>query len=149
MIQNATGKLIPERTAGNQRRYRLSQINPALVRNAEADRKTIAYARISSHDQKADLERQKQVLELYCATQGWTFDLISDLGSGMNYHKKGLKQLLERILEGKVSRLVITHKDRLPDRLAHSEVRFDKQVSEHKILNNYFMLNNKYYLGET
>jgi len=109
----ASGKLVPERTAGNQRRYRLSQINPALVRNAEADRKTIAYARVSSHDQKADLERQKQVLELYCATQGWTFNLISDLGSGMNYHKKGLKQLLEMILDGKVSRLVITHKDRL------------------------------------
>lgn len=108
-----SGKLIPERTAGNQRRYRLSQINPALVRDAEADRKTVAYARVSSHDQKADLERQKQVLELYCATQGWTFNLISDLGSGMNYHKKGLKQLLEAILDGKVSRLVITHKDRL------------------------------------
>lgn len=109
----ASGKLVPERTAGNQRRYRLSQINPALVRNIEVDRKTVAYARVSSHDQKADLERQKQVLELYCATQGWTFDLISDLGSGMNYHKKGLKQLLNRILDGDVSRLVVTHKDRL------------------------------------
>ena len=49
----------------------------------------MAYARVSSHDQKDDLERQKQVLELYCAQQGWTFELISDLGSGMNYHKKG------------------------------------------------------------
>lgn len=108
-----TGKLVPERTAGNQRRYRLSQINPSWVRISEADRRTVAYARVSSHDQKEDLERQKQVLELYCATQGWTFEVISDLGSGMNYHKKGLKQLLEMILDGKVSRLVITHKDRL------------------------------------
>ena len=106
-------KLVPERTAGNQRRYRLSQINPALVRDAEVDRRTVAYARVSSHDQKDDLERQKQVLEMYCATQGWTFEIISDLGSGMNYHKKGLKQLLEKILDGKVSRLVIAHKDRL------------------------------------
>jgi len=106
-------KLVPERTAGNQRRYRLSQINPALVRDAEVDRRTVAYARVSSHDQKDDLERQKQVLEMYCATQGWTFEIISDLGSGMNYHKKGLKQLLEKILDGKASRLVITHKDRL------------------------------------
>jgi predicted site-specific integrase-resolvase len=107
-----TGRLIPERW-GKNRRYKLSQIDPSLVRNAEVDRRTLAYARVSSHDQKADLERQKQVLELYCASQGWTFDLVSDLGSGMNYHKKGLKQLLEKILEGKVSRLVITHKDRL------------------------------------
>jgi predicted site-specific integrase-resolvase len=83
------------------------------VRETEVNRKTVAYVRVSSHDQKEDLERQKQVLELYCSTQGWTFELISDLGSGMNYHKKGLKHLLDGILKGSVSRLVITHKDRL------------------------------------
>jgi predicted site-specific integrase-resolvase len=65
-------------------RYRLSQINTYLVRNAEVDRRTVAYVRVSSFGQKYDLERQKQVLELYCATQGWTFKIISDLGSGMN-----------------------------------------------------------------
>lgn len=107
-----TGRLIPERE-GRNRRYRLSQIDPSLVRKAETDRRTLAYARVSSHDQKVDLERQMQVLELYCASQGWSFDLIYDLGSGMNYHKKGLKKLLEKILEGNVSRLVITHKNRL------------------------------------
>jgi len=46
---------------------------------ALADRKTIAYARVSSHDQKDDLERQKQVLEAYCAFQGWTFEIVSVL----------------------------------------------------------------------
>ena len=107
-----SGKLIPERTQGNQRRYRLSQIEPATHLRKQ-DRKTLAYARVSSHDQKDDLERQKQVLELYCAQQGWTFELISDLGSGMNYYKKGLKRLLNDILAGNVGRLVITHKDRL------------------------------------
>ena len=97
------GKITPSRTAGGTRRYDLAQLRPELFRSqGEADRKTVAYARVSSHDQKADLERQKQVLELYCATQGWTFDLIPDLGSGMNYHKKGLKQLLNRILDGDV-----------------------------------------------
>jgi predicted site-specific integrase-resolvase len=39
--------------------------------------------------------------------------LIADLGSGMNYHKKGLKRLLDAILEDDVGRLVLTHKDRL------------------------------------
>ena len=38
---------------------------------------------------------------------------MADLGSGMNYHKKGLKRLLDAILEGDVGRLVLTHKDRL------------------------------------
>ena len=73
----------------------------------------MAYARVSSHDQKDDLERQKQLLELYCARQGWTFEVIADLGSGMNYQKKGLKKLLEAIIDGQIGRLVITHKDRL------------------------------------
>jgi predicted site-specific integrase-resolvase len=76
-------------------------------------RKTVAYARVSSHDQKNDLERQKQVLELYCAKQGWTFEVVSDLGSGMNTQKKGLKRLLNAIIDDKVGRLVLTHKDRL------------------------------------
>ena len=109
----AEGKLIPERTAGRQRRYDLAKLKPDLFLGAPQDRKTIAYARVSCHDQKDDLEKQKQVLELYCAKQGWTFEVIADLGSGMNYSKKGLKRLLDEIIEGRVGRLVITHKDRL------------------------------------
>jgi predicted site-specific integrase-resolvase len=109
----ASGKLVPSRTRGGQRRYDLATLRPELNHGAPVPRKTVAYARVSSHDQKADLECQKQVLELYCASQGWTFDVIADLGSGMNYHKKGLKHLLDAILDGQVGRLVLTHKDRL------------------------------------
>jgi predicted site-specific integrase-resolvase len=108
------GKLLPEPSASSHRRYDSSKLKPESSKPFVDDtRKTIAYARVSSHDQKADLERQKQVLELYCAKQGWTFELISDLGSGMNYHKKGLKRLLKQVIDGEVGRLVITHKDRL------------------------------------
>lgn len=110
----ASGKLVPEHTAGGHRRYDLSKLRPEMFRAEEdAARRTVAYARVSSHDQKNDLERQKQVLELYCAQQGWTFEVISDLGSGMNYHKKGLRKLLDSIVDGQIGRLVITHKDRL------------------------------------
>ena len=109
----ARGKLIPEHTAGKHRRYDLAKLKPEIYRAAPDERRTIAYARVSSHDQKDDLERQKQVLELYCARQGWTFEIVSDLGSGMNYQKKGLKLLLGELLQGHVSRLVITHRDRL------------------------------------
>jgi len=108
------GRLLPtERTPGGRRRYDLAQLRPEQFHAPETARRTIAYARVSSHDQKDDLERQKQVLELYCARQGWTFEVIADLGSGMNDHKKGLKRLLDVIIEGQVGRLVITHKDRL------------------------------------
>lgn len=91
----------------------LSQLHPDFQAALPDNRKTIAYARVSSHDQKDDLERQKQVLELYCASKGWQYEIIADLGSGMNYHKKGLKRLLNRIIDGNIGRLVLTHKDRL------------------------------------
>lgn len=104
------GYLLPDRiSAGKTRYYNLDQL---IGKNAEADL-TVAYARVSSHDQKEDLERQAEVLANYCAKQGWNFQIIQDLGSGMNYNKKGLKTLLGLILEKKISRLILTHKDRL------------------------------------
>ncbi|MGK0674117.1 MAG: IS607 family transposase [Halothiobacillaceae bacterium] len=105
----ASGKLLPEHTVGGHCR-----LKPEMFRaQADAHRRTVAYARVSSHDQKDGLEQQKQVLELYCARQGWTFEVMTDLGSGVNYHKQGLKRPLEAIVDGQVGRLVITHKDRL------------------------------------
>lgn len=109
----ASGKLTPTRTVGNQRRYSLQAFDPSFSDSMESSRKTYAYARVSSHDQKEDLIRQAQVLELHCAAQGWTFEVITDLGSGINYHKKGLKKLLADLIAGRVERLVLAHKDRL------------------------------------
>jgi predicted site-specific integrase-resolvase len=92
--------LIVEHTVGGHRRYDMAKLRPEMFRaQAEANRRTVSYGRVSSHDQKDDLERQKQVLELYCAQQSWTFEVIADLGSGMNYHKKGLKRLLDAIIK--------------------------------------------------
>lgn len=108
------GLLVAERTPGGHRKYDISKIDPNLLHGVKGvSRKTVAYARVSSHDQKDDLERQTQVLELYCARQGWQFEIIKDLGSGMNYRKKGLKRLLDDILNNQIGRLVLTHKDRL------------------------------------
>jgi len=107
------GKIKPERTPGGHRRYSMSDLYPHLKRERQADKITIAYARVSSHDQKKDLERQRELLELYCASNGWQYEVIEDLGSGLNYQKKGLRKLLSRILAGEVGRLVLTHKDRL------------------------------------
>ena len=106
----ATGYLVPVRKSpGGTRYYSANQ----LLEQKSDDLPTICYARVSSHDQKADLDRQHALLESYCAAQGWSSLVIRDLGSGMNYRKKGLHQLLELILEGRMRRLVITHKDRL------------------------------------
>lgn len=107
----AIGSLIPHRKSkGETRYYDLDQL---IGKKILEDHLTVAYARVSSHDQKQDLKRQAEVLADYCTKQGWDFQVIQDLGSGMNYQKKGLKTLLGLILEKKMSRLVLTHKDRL------------------------------------
>jgi len=105
----AEGKLIPERTESGHRRYSMSQLLGVESHKAY----TIGYARVSSHDQKQDLERQKEIIELFCAQNGWQHEIIQDLGSGMNYSKRGLKRLLRLITSGEIDRLVLTHKDRL------------------------------------
>ena len=110
------GLLKPDEiTKGGSRRYKwetLKNINKNIKFNTD-NLKTIADARVSSHDQKEDLIRQVQVLELYCTTAKFNYEVIQDLGSGMNYYKKGLIKLLNLILEGQVKRLILTHKDRL------------------------------------
>ena len=104
------GKIMPShRTPGGQRMYDLAE----LLGVNDLTYPTIAYARVSSSDQKEDLERQHAVLESFCNKNGWQTEIIRDLGSGMNYKKKGLLHLLELMVHGQMSRLVITHKDRL------------------------------------
>lgn len=109
-----SGRLVAdERTRGGQRRYDITRLLPSVPHQSALPGVTIAYARVSSHDQRNDLERQKMVLEAFCAANGWEFEVVADLGSGMNYNKKGLRRFLDRVLAGEVRRLVITHKDRL------------------------------------
>jgi len=109
------GKLRFERSPSGHRRFYLPDITRITPRdfNQLEDRITINYARVSSNDQKEDLTRQRQVLEAFSSANGWQFETISDLGSGLNYNKKGLQKLLKRIMQGDVGRLVLTHKDRL------------------------------------
>jgi predicted site-specific integrase-resolvase len=104
------GKIMPShRTPGGQR---MSDLADLLGVN-DLTYPTIAYARVSSSDQKKDLERQHAVLEAFCDKNGWQTEIIRDLGSGMNYNNQGLGRLLELMVHGQMSRLVITHKDRL------------------------------------
>jgi putative resolvase len=112
------GKLSSVRTEGGHRRYRLSDLIPLST----DDKKTIAYCRVSSHDQKTDLERQALVLSAYCESHNWNCEIIKDLGSGLNYKKKGLRKLIDSILNNEcdsearrrsADRIVISHKDRL------------------------------------
>jgi putative resolvase len=70
-----------QRTEGGQRRYDLSKMRPLSIGPGKLSEGTLAYARVSSHDQKEDLKRQEKMLEMFCSSNGWPFEMISDLGS--------------------------------------------------------------------
>ena len=107
------GKISAERTIKGHRRYNLAALTGTNLKKISSAKKTIAYARVSSHDQKEDLIRQVQVLESFCAANGWTYEVIEDLGSGLNYNKRGLRNLIRMICSSQIDRLVLAHKDRL------------------------------------
>jgi len=109
----AAGKISSERTPKGHRRYDLNKILGRFPNSVNSNRCTVGYARVSSHDQKEDLKRQVELLTSFCARHGWSFEIIQDLGSGLNYSKKGLKKLIQSICLGNIERLVLTHKDRL------------------------------------
>ena len=100
---------LPEsaRTMGNHRRFPAPKPDKKLG-------KTIGYVRVSSHDQKKDLATQKAALAEKAASQDVSVDeIIEDIGSGMNYKKKGFLKLINLLLTGSISHLVIMHRDRL------------------------------------
>ena len=111
-----SGYLIPKcRTKGQHRRYHLDELDGLNSLNSKKSNKiTVAYGRVSSFDQREDLERQKETLLKYLNdSQETSFQLISDLGSGINFKKKGLRKRLKLILKGEVKKIVLCHQDRL------------------------------------
>ena len=84
-----------------------------IPRKAPSGRVTLAYARVASHDQKDDLVTQVAVLESFCAANGWRYEVVQDLGSGMNYTQRGWRQLIKRMCVGDIGRVVLTHTDRV------------------------------------
>lgn len=113
------GKLIPTRTAGGHRRYKLSEvetlqgISEAFVENESL---VAIYCRVSSHDQKqkGDLDRQKSRLLDYCIQNNLVVkQCFEEVGSGMNSNRPKLKALFKLIENKEVSKVIIEHKDRL------------------------------------
>ena len=109
-----SGKLHPHHTSSNgYRYYSHEQLNQVMNIKPSLDRITIGYCRVSSNKQKDDLERQIENMKIYLTANGKPFEIISDIGSGINYKKKGLKELIKRISQNKVEKVVVLYKDRL------------------------------------
>lgn len=102
------------KTKGGHRRHSITEIESEFLGKTpkNENRKTILYARVSSHDQKVDLQRQIDTLK-DSKEKNYFSETISDLGSGLDFKKKGLNSLITQICSGSVERLILTDKDRL------------------------------------
>ena len=87
----------------------VENVNNPIINSKLHNKNNYIYARVSSNGQKNDLERQiKVLLDLYP-----NYNLISDIGSGMNLNRKGLRKIIDEAIKGRINEVVIVHKDRL------------------------------------
>ncbi|WP_026894390.1 IS607 family transposase [Clostridiisalibacter paucivorans] len=102
-------------TEGGTRYYSQKQLNHFLGLKGEEqlDKKVIGYCRVFSNKQKDDLERQVENVKTYMIAKGYQFEVITDIGSGINYNKKGLNKLIDMVTNSEVDKIVILYKDRL------------------------------------
>lgn len=117
-----SGKLNSIRTEGGHRRYKLSEIEKLIgdnnnETNSEKNEIVVAtYARCSTPDQKAhgDIDRQSSRMFEYCTKKKYKVEyIIKDMGSGLNDKRKGFIKLCNLVVNGKINKVIIEHKDRL------------------------------------
>lgn len=110
------GKLKPSHIGkSGYRYYSQQQLQYYLGLKGENpdNRKIVGYCRVSSNKQKDDLERQIENVKSYMIAKGYSFDVVTDIGSGINYNKKGLNQLMDMVIASEVEKIVVLSKDRL------------------------------------
>ena len=120
---DASGYLKPHHRNKNHRYYSHEQLLSVTQNLNCQNQHTIGYCRVSTPAQKDDLLRQIDNVTTYIKTITNNYSIITDIGSGINYNKKGLIELLHKITNKEVSKIVILYKDRL--------VRFGFELIEH------------------
>lgn len=111
-----SGKFTPHHVSvGGTRYYSQEQLNHFLgiSNKKQLNKKIFGYCRVSSNKQKDDLERQIENVRLYMIAKGYQFEIITDIGNGVDYNKKGLNQLINMIINYEVEKIVVLKKDRL------------------------------------
>ena len=108
------GILKANRTPTDRRYYTYSQyLRFKGVVTEDDNRKVVIYARVSTKNQKDDLQNQVSFLRVFCNARGMIVDeCIEDYGSGLNYNRKKWNDLLEEVMDNKVKTIIVTHKDR-------------------------------------
>jgi len=108
------------KTPSGQRRFNIE----SFIQQKQNSLQTILYCRVSSVRQKDDLNNQKN----YLISKYPGAEVISDVGSGLNFKRKGLRTILERLLQGNSIKLVVAERDRL--------CRFGFELIEYLIVKN-------------
>ena len=110
------GKLKPTYVTENGYRYYSEDLLNKFrnIKNVnKIKKKNILYARVSTKSQKDDLDRQIDNLKQYAYSKGYSFEIITDIGSGINYKKEGLLKMINLVECGEVDRIIVLYKDRL------------------------------------
>ena len=111
---DVSGKLIAHRTPTNRRFYTEDQYKKVMnIGEDDNTRTNVIYARVSSAGQKDDLKNQVEFLKTYCNANGVIInDVITDIGSGLNYNRKKWNTLLDEVISGKINKIYIAFPDR-------------------------------------
>lgn len=110
------GKLLPAFVSeGGTRYYSDEQLFDLLGKpHIEVKEKvTIGYCRVSSHKQKDDLGKQVDNVRNYMIAKGYQFEILTDIGSGINYSNKSLNKIIDMVTNNQVDKIVVLYKDRL------------------------------------
>ena len=109
------GKLKPSYVKSNGYRYYSedSILSYTQERKTKKNLNVLGYARVSSKKQSDDLERQVNNIKTYLDSKYTDYEIITDIGSGINYTKPGLKKLIEKINKKEIDLIVVSYKDRL------------------------------------
>lgn len=108
-----SGELKPHHVSTGGTRYYSTEQLKHFGKNEIQQKLVIGYCRVSTSSQKDDLENQVNNVKSYMIANGYQFEIITDIGSGINYKKKGLMELIDKISNKEVSKVVILYKDRL------------------------------------
>jgi predicted site-specific integrase-resolvase len=119
MVNNSKIEYIT--TLGGQRKYNVAKyIEENKIKKIEnksnkleilntVDKINICYIRVSTNNQKDDMVRQKE----YMLNKYPSYEVIEDIGSGINFNRKGLRKIISLAISGKINNLVVAYKDRL------------------------------------
>lgn len=109
----AKGELLPAHVSSGGTRYYSTEQLKQFIGTTNKPKLVVGYCRVSTPSQKDDLKNQVNNVKSYMIAKGYQYEIIEDIGSGINYNKKGLKQLIDKINNQEVSKVVILYKDRL------------------------------------